>query len=226
MIAWRDIENRYDVEARNTFAFNITTYNYLDKADTSVQMTSVFKYIYVTSTTFLSSIANMVGTAETSETLERSWTPVTAYESSRYSPSVSDVLEVKAILSKNFDLPIELIDSIIDTAEYWPHTSTVTNHATMIRAQRDRENEFIVSEYTQVLDHANNISYDHTLWALNPPNPKTKTCRCFPNTSPHTPEWNLNHGQSHAKYHLMQRKKYSKNGNRHRNLVVNILAEK
>lgn len=67
------------------------------------------------------------------------------YNSSRYSPSVGDVMKVKGFMFQNFDLPIEIIDTIIDTAEYWPHTTTQTNDNTVIRAQRDRENQFIVS---------------------------------------------------------------------------------
>ena len=47
-------------------------------------------------------------------------------------PTVADVLEVKAILqrfSKSSVLPLEIIDIIIDEAEYWPHTS-ITSHST------------------------------------------------------------------------------------------------
>ena len=39
------------------------------------------------------------------------------------SPSPKDVLEVKNVLLKAFDLPLEIIDVIIDYAEYWPSTS-------------------------------------------------------------------------------------------------------
>jgi hypothetical protein len=148
-------------------------------------MPSIFKYLYDTSSTFLfgqSSIANMDGTAETSE---KSWTPAAVYDSSRYSPSVSDVLDVKSYLFKRFDLPIELIDTIIDTAEYWPHTSTITDHSTMIRAQRDRENQFIVSTHFMLRDTLIIISYDHTHLATSQPKPETRTRRCYPNTSPH-----------------------------------------
>jgi len=43
------------------------------------------------------------------------------------SPSVMDVLTVKAMLFKCLELPPELIDVIIDYAEYWPHTTAYTN---------------------------------------------------------------------------------------------------
>lgn len=41
-------------------------------------------------------------------------------------PAVEDVLIVKNILQIRGRLPIELIDCIIDYAEYWPHTTTFT----------------------------------------------------------------------------------------------------
>ncbi|KAK4119333.1 hypothetical protein N657DRAFT_581874 [Parathielavia appendiculata] len=41
-----------------------------------------------------------------------------------YDPSVVDVLVVKAMLKKALSLPPEIIDSIVDLAEYWPHTTS------------------------------------------------------------------------------------------------------
>lgn len=50
--------------------------------------------------------------------------PVTSpYDCDRYIPSIEDVLATKDTLFKNFKLPIELIDTIIDFAEYFPRTS-------------------------------------------------------------------------------------------------------
>lgn len=43
-----------------------------------------------------------------------------------YSPSVQDVLEVRDILLARA-LPVELVDPIIDAAEYWPHQSVDTS---------------------------------------------------------------------------------------------------
>lgn len=40
-----------------------------------------------------------------------------------YSPSVADVLNVKQLIFRRSGLPLELIDSIIDYAEYWPQTT-------------------------------------------------------------------------------------------------------
>ncbi|KAK0730317.1 hypothetical protein B0H67DRAFT_477457 [Lasiosphaeris hirsuta] len=41
-----------------------------------------------------------------------------------YEPSILDVLVVKAMLNKSLLLPPEIIDNIVDQAEYWPHTTT------------------------------------------------------------------------------------------------------
>ncbi|KAF7955949.1 hypothetical protein EAE96_004870 [Botrytis aclada] len=49
------------------------------------------------------------------------------YDSERYQPSLEDVLTVINILftlHPESPLPLELIDSIIDLSEYWPHTTT------------------------------------------------------------------------------------------------------
>ncbi|OBT70408.1 hypothetical protein VE03_00214 [Pseudogymnoascus sp. 23342-1-I1] len=41
-----------------------------------------------------------------------------------FDPAIADVFSVKAIL-QSLSLPLELADTIIDFAQYWPHTSTV-----------------------------------------------------------------------------------------------------
>lgn len=71
---------------------------------------------------------------------------------STYEPSVADVLVVKCMLTKSLNLPPEIIDTIADLAEYWPHTTTEAlfngsceargNH---IRGQAGIENKFLVS---------------------------------------------------------------------------------
>ncbi|KAK3336377.1 hypothetical protein B0T19DRAFT_396133 [Cercophora scortea] len=45
-----------------------------------------------------------------------------------YEPSVLDVLVVKAMMNRALGLPREVIDGIVDLAEYWPHTSTEVNY--------------------------------------------------------------------------------------------------
>ncbi|KAF7865286.1 hypothetical protein EAF04_006263 [Stromatinia cepivora] len=49
------------------------------------------------------------------------------FDADRYQPSIEDVLDVKNILfnaPKESRLPLEIIESIIDFAEYWPHATT------------------------------------------------------------------------------------------------------
>ncbi len=49
--------------------------------------------------------------------------------SSNYASSVADVLVTKALLQRAGQLPLELVDAIVDMAEYWPHTSTEIDFA-------------------------------------------------------------------------------------------------
>jgi len=44
-----------------------------------------------------------------------------------YDPSLKEVLVLKEQLQQKSNLPIELIEAIIDLAEYWPHTVTTLN---------------------------------------------------------------------------------------------------
>lgn len=46
------------------------------------------------------------------------------------SPSPKVVLEVKDLLFKTFKLPLEIVDVIIDYAEYWPRTTVTTSGRT------------------------------------------------------------------------------------------------
>ncbi|TLS21685.1 uncharacterized protein PpBr36_09627 [Pyricularia pennisetigena] len=41
-----------------------------------------------------------------------------------YQPSALDVLVTKAMLAKGMNLPLEVVDLVVDFAEYWPHTTT------------------------------------------------------------------------------------------------------
>lgn len=65
------------------------------------------------------------------------------YAADRYSPSPRDVAEVKQELLSRIHLPLELIDSIIDHAEYWP--KTVTQRGDVIITSGRNENRFLVS---------------------------------------------------------------------------------
>ena len=61
-----------------------------------------------------------------------------------FDPTIADVLVVKAIL-QSLSLPLELADTIIDDAEYWPHTSAVLPGIYPVCAQgQSHENYFVV----------------------------------------------------------------------------------
>lgn len=74
-----------------------------------------------------------------------SGTSLNETNTSPHEPSVADVLEVKDILRLERCLPVELIDTIIDYAEYWPHTTTTTSGQNIARGNTPKENLFIVS---------------------------------------------------------------------------------
>lgn len=60
-------------------------------------------------------------------------------------PLLQDVLTVKGILLESYKLPIEIIDTIIDFAEYWPHTTVVAdNH---VNAGRMSEDTFVIRSF-------------------------------------------------------------------------------
>jgi hypothetical protein len=63
------------------------------------------------------------------------------------SPSPNDVLEVKNVLLEAFTLPLEIIDLVIDYAEYWPRTtvSTVGETFAVGGYGNAREDSFVVS---------------------------------------------------------------------------------
>lgn len=56
-----------------------------------------------------------------------------------------DVVVVKAMLSEGLKLPPEIVLSIIDFAEYWPHSSVRLDHPITVQSGRRRENQFVVS---------------------------------------------------------------------------------
>lgn len=63
------------------------------------------------------------------------------------SPSPNDVLEVKNVLLEAFALPLEIIDLVIDYAEYWPRTTVSTVGETFAGRGYDnaKEDSFVVS---------------------------------------------------------------------------------
>jgi len=79
-----------------------------------------------------------------------------------YEPSILDVIVVKAMLTKTLHtrslhkLPPELVDSIVDFAEYWPHTSVEVGPG---RAPYQRnENIFLVSLSSHVFGNTTYVT--------------------------------------------------------------------
>jgi len=82
---------------------------------------------------------------------------------SRYLPTVKDVMVVKAMLLKAISLPIEIVDLVLDHAEYWPHTTAFVQPHPLgsgtlsIYGTREGGNRFLVSAWPP-------ISYIHSSW--------------------------------------------------------------
>ncbi|RDW66706.1 hypothetical protein BP5796_09455 [Coleophoma crateriformis] len=63
-------------------------------------------------------------------------------------PSVEDVLSVKMFFVEHTALPQELVDTIVDYAEYWPHTSTqIPSEVVVIGSNPEREDRFLLRSY-------------------------------------------------------------------------------
>ncbi|KAB5547188.1 hypothetical protein GE09DRAFT_1130259 [Coniochaeta sp. 2T2.1] len=63
-----------------------------------------------------------------------------------HEPSILDVLVVKAMLAKACKLPVELVNTILDLAEYWPHTTSEWSGGplSIFGGRGDRENVFLL----------------------------------------------------------------------------------
>jgi hypothetical protein len=67
-------------------------------------------------------------------------------ETPQYEPTLTEVLVLKEKLQQKTRLPIELIESIVDLAEYWPHTSSIFNERkNVIAGTEEKESQFVVS---------------------------------------------------------------------------------
>lgn len=67
-------------------------------------------------------------------------------DKSGYQPSIVDVAVVKAMLYRAKKLPADLIDTILDMAEYWIHSSThLDERISVMGGSEARENRFLVS---------------------------------------------------------------------------------
>lgn len=71
-----------------------------------------------------------------------------------------DVIIVKMMLHFALKLPAEVVLSIFDFAEYWPHTTAELDQSMVIQAGGGRENQFLVREHTRSsLFHLNTSGY-------------------------------------------------------------------
>ncbi|KAJ5166586.1 uncharacterized protein N7482_005367 [Penicillium canariense] len=84
-----------------------------------------------------------------------------------YHPSVWDVLKVRFLLQRIGALPTEIVDEIIDAAEYWPSTTT-----TMASAD-DESHRIIRKDRDQVLVKTVPLCYDRTELEQSPDNPRS-----------------------------------------------------
>lgn len=73
-----------------------------------------------------------------------------------FEPGIADVLVVRAMLNGAFALPPELLNTILDLAEYWPHTTTEWSGGplSIYGGRPSREDVFLV----------NNRSGPRSLW--------------------------------------------------------------
>ncbi|RDL41635.1 uncharacterized protein BP5553_01614 [Venustampulla echinocandica] len=91
-----------------------------------------------------------------------------------YQPSISDVLQVKETLLEK--LPLELIDVVIDAAEYWPHTTSINTPPAespfCIRGDANHENQFILRTpplgFVPVSDWRNTTADTDTITDVGP----------------------------------------------------------
>jgi len=92
-------------------------------------MSTIFRNLYVNLPSFLQ-LVNMSDSSDTS--------------AGDYQPSPFDVIAVKTMFLKRYSLPNELLDAIIDFAEYWPHTTSKMASETLVRSGSDHENKMLV----------------------------------------------------------------------------------
>lgn len=69
-----------------------------------------------------------------------------------YEPSALDVVVVKIMLTKGCNLPHEIVLSLLDHAEYWPHTTTTLDRSLTVSSGPGREDKFLVSDNHQARD--------------------------------------------------------------------------
>ncbi|KAK7739050.1 hypothetical protein SLS53_005948 [Cytospora paraplurivora] len=86
-----------------------------------------------------------------------------------FEPTPMDVVVVKAMLSEGLKLPPEIVLSIIDFAEYWPHTSVRLDHSITVHSGRNRENQFVLR--SKPLGLIKKVHYDDHYYSFTTANP-------------------------------------------------------
>ncbi|KAJ5491504.1 hypothetical protein N7539_003071 [Penicillium diatomitis] len=86
-------------------------------------------------------------------------------------PDAWDVLQVRALLQWRLGMPVEIIDQIIDTAEYWPSTTV------KMTIPQDRSHRHIRKDRDQVLLKTVPLCFDRKVGLCGnlPPSPVTST---------------------------------------------------
>lgn len=69
-----------------------------------------------------------------------------------FEPSTMDVVVTKMMLQQGLRLPPEVVLSVLDFAEYWPHSTALMDRAVTVISGRERENRFTVSPGTHHLE--------------------------------------------------------------------------
>ncbi|KUI60836.1 hypothetical protein VP1G_08041 [Cytospora mali] len=90
-------------------------------------------------------------------------------QSDVFEPSTMDVVVAKAMLSEGLKLPHEIALSILDFAEYWPHTSTVLDHPITVHSGRGREDHFVMR--SKPLGLIKKIHYDDHYYSFTTSQP-------------------------------------------------------
>lgn len=119
-------------------------------------MAGLGRYLYNTLSDTLWGPSPSNGTMnERNEQIEQNETEATSSTSTvtPHQLSIKDVFEVKQLLFDKFDLPLELVDVVIDFAEYWPSvTSQIRSERPIqVRSGAGHENVFLVSRPAQII---------------------------------------------------------------------------
>jgi hypothetical protein len=105
-----------------------------------IDLTTLFTFLYL-----LRIVSLRIGTSYKSRRMASIFRDLWgSFFSETYNHSVEDVLQVKTILHNVSSFPLEIIDAVIDLAEYWPHASTVYSSPTRVLSGSG-ENRFLVS---------------------------------------------------------------------------------